>query len=228
MDMREKKIDGEIIYDGKVVKVIKDKVLCPNNKEAYREIIRHNGGAAILPITKDNKILLIRQFRYAYDEVIYEIPDGTIKHSEQILKHKRNGDAVVIIPITEEKRFVIIIESRPNTEEEVSVSFPAGMVDNDETPEHAALRELEEETGFKVDKLESLGVIYPTCGYSSEKIYLYLATNMTEGVRHLDDDEFIEVLYVTLDEAKNMILENKIKDAKTIVAISNYLLKLQK
>ena len=51
---------------------------------------------------------------------------------------------------------------------------------------------------------------------------------MTEGVRHLDDDEFIEVLYVTLDEAKNMILENKIKDAKTIVAISNYLLKLQK
>jgi len=178
MDMREKKIDGEIIYDGKVIKVIKDKVLCPNNKQAYREIIRHNGGAAILPITKDNKILLIRQFRYAYDEVIYEIP--------------------------------------------------AGKLELNEDPYNAALRELEEETGFKVDKLESLGVIYPTCGYSSEKIYLYLAINMTEGVRHLDDDEFIEVLYVTLDEAKNMILENKIKDAKTIVAISNYLLKLQK
>ena len=119
MDMEEKKIDGEIIYDGKVVKLIKDKVLCPNKKEAYREIVKHNGGSAILPITKDNKILLIKQFRYAYNEVLYEIP--------------------------------------------------AGKLELNEDPYSAALRELEEETGFKVEKLESLGIIYPTCGYTKEK-----------------------------------------------------------
>ncbi len=178
MDMREKRIDGETIFDGKVVKVIKDKVLCPNNNEAYREIIRHNGGAAILCVTPENKVLLIRQFRYAYDEVIYEIP--------------------------------------------------AGKLEKNENPYDAALRELEEETGFKAESLETLGVIYPTCGYSDEKIYLYLAKNVTKGHMNLDEDEVIETLYVTLDEAKNMILENKIKDAKTICAISNYLLKLKK
>ena len=53
MDLKEKKISGEVIYDGKILKLIKDKVLCPNGNESYREVVRHNGGAAILCITKD-------------------------------------------------------------------------------------------------------------------------------------------------------------------------------
>ena len=79
MDMQEKKISGETIFAGKVVRIEKDKVLCPNGKESYREIVRHNGGAAILCITPDNKVLLERQYRYAYDEVIYEIPAGKLE-----------------------------------------------------------------------------------------------------------------------------------------------------
>ena len=62
MDMKEKKINSEIIYDGKILKLVKDKVLCPNNEEAYREIVRHNGGAAILVVNDNNEILLIKQF----------------------------------------------------------------------------------------------------------------------------------------------------------------------
>ena len=176
--MRETKINGEVVFEGKILKVEKDKVLCPNGNESYREVVRHNGGAAILCITKNNKIILEKQFRYAYDEILFEIP--------------------------------------------------AGKLEKGENPYDAAMRELEEETGYKTDKLESLGAMYPTCGYSSEKIYLYLANNLEKGHMHLDDDECIELYEFTIDEIKNMIIENKIKDAKTIVAFSNYLLKYEK
>ena len=82
MDMKEKRISGETIFEGHVVKLIKDKVLCPNGMESYREIVKHNGGAAILCINKNEEVLLIRQFRYAYDEVMYEIPAGKLEKGE--------------------------------------------------------------------------------------------------------------------------------------------------
>lgn len=172
MDMREKKISGEVLYDGKVVRLEKDKVLCPNGNESYREVVRHPGGAAILAITEDNKVILERQFRYSYDEVIYEIP--------------------------------------------------AGKLEKGEDPYTAAIREFEEETGNKTDKLESLGEIYPTCGYSSEVIYLYLAKNFVETKKNLDDDEVIDIEYIPLDKVIEMISKNEIKDAKTISAIARY------
>ncbi len=178
MEMREKKIEGTTIFDGKVVRLDKDKVLCPNGKESYREIIRHPGGAGILCITKEDNVLLIKQFRYAYDEVIYEIPAGKLEHNED--------------------------------------------------PYLAALREFEEETGNKAEELISLGHIYPTCGYSAEKIYLYLALNVSPCERHLDEDEVIEIEYVPLNKVKEMILNGEIKDAKTICAITQYLLKYNK
>ena len=178
MDMREKKISGEVLFDGRVVRLEKDKVLCPNGHESYREVVRHNGGAAILCVTPDDKVLLIKQFRYAYDEVIYEIP--------------------------------------------------AGKLEKGEDPYEAALREFEEETGFKAFNLESLGNIYPTCGYSSEKIYLYLAKDYVKTKTNLDDDEVIVTEYVPLSRVKEMIISNEIKDAKTICAITTYLLKYNK
>lgn len=175
MDMKEKKISGEVIFEGKVVKLEKDKVICPNGNISYREVVRHPGGAAILGITKDNEVILERQFRYPYDEVIYEIP--------------------------------------------------AGKLELNEDPYTAALREFEEETGNKAEKLESLGEIYPTCGYSSEIIYLYLAKDYVKTNTHFDDDEFIELEYIPLEKTKEMILNGKIKDAKTIASIMMYLLK---
>lgn len=175
MDMREKKLNSETIFEGKVVTLEKDKVLCPNGNESYREIIRHPGGAAILCITEKDEVILERQFRYAYDEVIYEIP--------------------------------------------------AGKLEKGEDPYYAALREFEEETGNKTDKLESLGELYPTCGYSSEIIYLYLAKDFVKTETHLDEDEVIELEYVPLNEVKNMIADGRIKDAKTIASVMRYLIK---
>ncbi len=173
--MREKKLNGKVIFDGKVVKVELDEVLCPNGNKSFREVVRHHGGAAILCVTPDDKILLERQFRSAYDEVIYEIP--------------------------------------------------AGKLEKGEDPYQAALRELEEETGNKAEELIHLTDVYPTCGYSSEVIHLYLALNTKKTKTHFYDDEIIETYEVPLDEAKKMILDGRIKDAKTIVAITYYLMK---
>ena len=173
--MVEKKISGEVIYDGYIVKLEKDKVLCPNNNEAYRVIVRHNGGAAVLCVTKDNKIVLVKQFRYAFNEILYEIP--------------------------------------------------AGKLEKGEMPQASALRELEEEAGYKALSSEHLITIYPTVGYCSEKIYVYLVTDYEITETNLDENEFVEVVEVTIEEAVNMIQTGVIKDGKTICAIYQYLMK---
>ena len=178
MDLKEKKISGEVIYDGKILKLIKDKVLCPNGNESYREVVRHNGGAAILCITKDEEVFLVKQYRYPYDEVMYEIP--------------------------------------------------AGKLEVGEAPYDAALREFEEETGNKAESLEHLIDIYPTCGYSSEVIYLYLAKDYVKTNTNFDEDEVIETEYIPLNDVLEMINSGKIKDAKTICALSTYLIRYKR
>lgn len=82
MQLFEKKTSGQLIYDGKIIKVEKDNIVLPNGKESTREVVRHRGGAALLVI-KDGKVLLERQFRYAYGEVIWEIPAGKLEKGEK-------------------------------------------------------------------------------------------------------------------------------------------------
>ncbi len=81
MDFEEKTLASECIYDGKILKLKKDKVLLPNGKEAFREIVEHSGGACVL-CEKDDKIFLVRQYRYAYKSELWEIPAGKINPGE--------------------------------------------------------------------------------------------------------------------------------------------------
>lgn len=138
-------------------------------------MVRHNGGAAILCLNAQEEVLLIRQFRYPYNEILLEIP--------------------------------------------------AGKLEKNEDPYTAAVRELEEETGNRAAGLEYLGKIYPTCGYSSEIIYLYLAKDYVFTETSFDEDECIEACFVPLSRVKEMILSGEIKDAKTICALSYYLMR---
>ena len=157
---------------------------------------------------------------------VYEVTlnDGTKKRSEQILKQKRNGDAVVIIPVTEQNRFVVIIESRPVMDEEVAVSFPAGMVDRDEPYEAAALRELEEETGYTSDQLIELEWHYQDQGCSKAKIKTYVAINCRKvKEQHLDEGERISAIEVTEDELDELN-KTEFKDANTKIAYLTYTL----
>lgn len=174
MDLKEKRLSGKTIYDGKVIKVTCDDVLCPNGNISKREIVHHNGGSAILCINDKEEVLLIKQYRYAYDEVIYEIP--------------------------------------------------AGKLEVGEDPYDAAIRELEEETANKADSLKYLGIIYPSCGYTNEKIHLYLANNTKITKTNFDEDEYIVSEYYPLSTVIEMIKDGTIKDAKTICAINYYII----
>ncbi len=80
----EKKINSKLIYEGRVVKLTVDDVLVNNEINAVREVVHHNGGAAILVVV-DNKILLVKQFRYAFNKMIYEIPAGKLEKNEDPL-----------------------------------------------------------------------------------------------------------------------------------------------
>jgi ADP-ribose pyrophosphatase len=82
METIEKTLSSNTIFEGKVIKVKTLSVLLPNGNEGYREIVEHNGGVCVLPLTSDNKIIFVRQFRCPYQEEILEIPAGKLEKGE--------------------------------------------------------------------------------------------------------------------------------------------------
>ena len=169
MSFNEKTIEVKNIYDGKIIKFELQTVELCNKKLVEREIIRHKGGVAVIPITENNEIIMVRQFRKAFDEELLEIP--------------------------------------------------AGKIEYDEKPETCAKRELKEETGYSAEKISFINVMYPSPGYTDEKIYIYKAEKLTEGDLSLDEDEFLQVEKYTLEQAVEMVKTGVLKDAKTIIAI---------
>lgn len=83
MDLREKKLESEQLYDGKIVKLYRDRVELPNGRTAYREVVRHPGGVIILPVDDEGNVWMVRQFRYPYDRTILEIPAGKLEYGEE-------------------------------------------------------------------------------------------------------------------------------------------------
>ncbi len=83
VEFGEKQLSSELIYDGRVVKLFKDTVRLVNGNESVREIVRHPGAVAVVPITEDGEIVLVRQFRYPFGEVLTEIPAGKLDPGEE-------------------------------------------------------------------------------------------------------------------------------------------------
>ena len=171
MDLREKTVNKRYVFHGKIFNVRCDDAMLPDGAPCKREIIEHSGGAAVLCV-REGKVALVRQFRYAYGEELYEIP--------------------------------------------------AGKLEVGEDPALAAARELSEETGLIAEKLTHLFTLYPTPGYTNEKIYIYRAENVREGERHLDEGEFLNLEFIPLERAYSMVESGEIRDAKTVVALLHY------
>lgn len=176
MEKKEKTLTSQSIYQGKVINVRKDEVLCPNGLTSIREIVSHHGGVGIL-IKVNDKFIIEKQFRYAFDKEIYELPAGKLEKEE-----------------------------------------------ND--PLEAAKREALEETGYRPLKMIHLGDMYPTCGYSDEIIHLYYTDEVKKEERHLDNDEFIDLLFLSLDEIQDLIKKGEIQDSKILAALSLYKIKV--
>lgn len=167
----EKTISSEKIYEGKIVTLQVDDVALPNGSSSKRELIKHSGAVGIIPITKENKIVFVEQYRKPLEKSLLEIPAGKLEPGEQ--------------------------------------------------PEVTAVRELEEETGYTTTKLSFVTSFYTSPGFANEIMYIYYTDNLKfiDNPPSGDDDEFVELIELTLEEAKAYVDKHHIQDAKTNYAI---------
>lgn len=135
----------------------------------------------------------------------------------------RAGEAVVVLPVRENGKVIMIQEERPAIGKKI-LGLPAGIIEKNEDPKKAALRELEEETGFRANSIKFMRSLYTTCGYSDEKIHYYLASNFTKTEQNLDKDEFIDVVEVPLVKLKEMLDNNELITGSVNIALMHYFL----
>ncbi len=141
------------------------------------------------------------------------LPDGN-PATREVVEHP---GGVGVLPLTDEGE-VLLVQQFRYPYGEILTEIPAGKRDPGEEPLVTGRRELEEETGMVADSMTPLGVVYPSPGYTDEKIVLYLATGLHATAAHTDEDEFLQVLKMPLDELVQRVLAGEITDAKTQVA----------
>lgn len=168
--MNYKVLKSEIKYHGKVFDHQVDEIQYDSGNVGIREIAVHPGGAVVIPVKDDGKIILVKQFRYPLQKTLIELP--------------------------------------------------AGKLDKNEDPLKCAVRELEEETGYKAKSFVKLGAIYTAPGYCTEILHIYKAVGLIPGNHNREEGEQgMEILEFSLDEIKQKILSGEINDAKTIAGI---------
>ncbi len=143
-----------------------------------------------------------------------ELPNGN-KSKREIVEHHGGVGMIAVTP----EREVFMVSQYRIAAKSMMLEIPAGKLELGEDPLEAGIRELEEETGYKANKIVPLGVYYATPGYCEEKLSLYLATDLEFVGQHLDENEFLNVSKFSLDELYNMVMDNKINDCKTAIAI---------
>ena len=166
----ETTVETKRVFDGLILHIDHINNRLPNGKTAAREVARHVGASAVVPVDGDGNVWLVKQFRAPIDQILLEVPAGKLDY--------KGEDRL-----------------------------------------EAAKRELQEETGLTAGEWIHLSDIVTTPGFSDELISLYLARDLSAGESHPDDDEFLNVVKVPLDELVAMIARGEVTDAKTICAV---------
>ena len=135
------------------------------------------------------------------------------------------GEAAIILPIDENNEVIFERQLRESIGK-VSLELPAGRIDPGEDAAHAAKRELEEETGLIAEKLEHMITLYPSTGYTSEKVHIFLAKDFREGQVKLDTtEEILELVKIPIEECVEKAKNGKLENASEIIAILIYNIK---
>ncbi len=145
-----------------------------------------------------------------------DLPSGRVGSREIIL---HNG-GVVILPYDSLTGLFTLVKQFRYATGDFLLEFPAGRLELGEDPLEAAKRELGEETGLSAKSWSKLGEIYPAPGFCSEKLFLFLATDLTEGEPNPDEDECLEIIKLSEDDLKKKLKASSVIDAKTIAAYS--------
>ena len=147
-----------------------------------------------------------------------QMPDGSIIQRDTI--EKRQSAAAVLV--VKDNGNVLFVRQYRHSAGSFVLEIPAGIAQAGETPLECATRELEEETGLRAGKWRFLFKFYSAVGFCDELVYIYLASELTEGVQHLDDDESLTLEQYPFEEAIQMIFDGRIVDSKTIAALLGY------
>ncbi len=155
-----------------------------------------------------------------YQDTI-QIPNGNTANWD-FIKHKGAAACVAV----KENGNLIMVRQYRNALERETIEIPAGGINPGEDMQTAALRELEEETGYKAGKSSFLLSIRTTVAFCNERIDIYLAEDLTPGEQELDEDEYVDIVEYSLDELLAMIDDGTIQDSKTISALLAYYRKI--
>ena len=160
---------------------------------------------------------------------IYDGPAFKIRQVSMLLSNREKVTrdfvdrpaAVAIVPVLEAKTIVLVEQFRPAVNR-VCLEIPAGVIEPGESPEACALRELEEETGYRAGKLYLLCIYFPAVGYSNEQIHLYLATHLTKGTPANDPHEPLKVVLKEIEQIQTE-KDRLFIDGKSIIGIEKVL-----
>lgn len=142
-----------------------------------------------------------------------ELSNGMIRNRDVVL---HNG-GVVIVAQNDEK--IVLVEQYRYPIKQSQLELPAGKLEKDEDPFEAAKRELLEETGYTANHWESLGYIFTSPGFASEKLYIYKAQDLTFVKQQPDEGEIIDFVEINVNEVYKLIKNGTINDAKTICGL---------
>jgi ADP-ribose pyrophosphatase len=157
------------LWQGSVGRFGEEDIRLQDGREITLAILQHPGACAVVPLLDDGRVVLLRQYRHAVRETLWEIP--------------------------------------------------AGKLDRAESHEACALRELQEETGYRASELSSLGSVCITPGYSDERIHLFLARGLRAGPQSLEANETLTCSELPFEQALRMAEDGEISDAKSVIAL---------
>jgi len=162
-------------------------------------------------ILSSQKVFEGRVFNVTVDTV----SEGELTYQREVVHH--HGSAV-IVPIFDDGTVALVRQYR-HPAVRYLLEVPAGTLEKGERPETGAERELKEELGLVAARLEKLSEFFVSPGFCEEKMWVYLATELTEGKQALEDDEILDVVRLPIAEALEMITSGEIEDAKTIIGL---------
>ncbi len=155
-----------------------------------------------------------------YHGRVFDVSVATIREGGQVYKREivHHPGSAVIIPVFDDGTVALVRQYR-HPAVRYLLEAPAGTLTPPERPEVGAARELEEEIGARAGRLEKLTEFYVSPGFLEEKMWVYLATELTETEQNLDDDEYLNVVRLSFSRAMEMISDGEIEDAKTIIGL---------
>ena len=148
---------------------------------------------------------------------VYDLTIEGRKVKRQIIKHP---GAAAILAFDEKNRLILVRQHRYT--HGYVLEIPAGTLEKGESPKACALREIQEEIGYRAKRMTHIVTYYPSIGYNTEAIHCFVASGLTQVKKKLDTDEFITVKKIELPKLLKMIKAGKIIDSKTICAVMIY------